>query len=450
MRAPVTFLLVLFLSAAATRPAAAGGPDRDLPGLSPGLLQGLASENAGRRRAALAHLLELPDAPRRPGWRRAERILAKMLRRDPDPRLRGLAARCLYLEPSPENGARIARRFSEERNWRAQRGLMEALEGFTDPGLLALLERGVFDSADPGFRALQVEALGRAGGGISRAFLLRIAKMSLPWPVTQAVAAALARQPVKEAVDRLLALLESGDAGVRSVAFWALVRLTGNRDLPARADAWARWWAARRAEFRFPGRDAAGRTVSASPATVPTYHDIPIRGRRIVFCLDVSASMWGPKFEAARAELSRAVRALPPDRRFAVITFNEHPRPWRRELVPARPFQKIECLAFLDGLTTKMYTNLYDTLELALGFAGLGPRALRDPPGADDVFLLTDGEPNRGRHRDREGILRALDGIDPRRRVRIHTISIGDAPRALLRAIAARHGGRHVFLPAKR
>ncbi len=76
--------------------------------------------------------------------------------------------------------------------------------------------------------------------------------------------------------------------------------------------------------------------------------------------------------------------------------------------------------------------------------------ALKDAPGVDDVFILTDGEPNRGRYRDQKGILAGLKALDPRKLVRIHAISIGDAPKELMAAIAAQQGGRHAHVDARR
>jgi uncharacterized protein with von Willebrand factor type A (vWA) domain len=166
--------------------------------------------------------------------------------------------------------------------------------------------------------------------------------------------------------------------------------------------------------------------------------------------MDVSASMWGPKIEAAMAELARAVQSLSTRNRFNVIFFNEHPFVWRDELIPAFPFQKQECVASFSDLETKNYTNIYDTLERALGLAGLGRYARADAPGVDDVFILTDGEPNRGRFRDLKGILAGLSEVDPKKLVRIHAISIGDDPKELMAAIALQQGGRHVHVEARK
>ena len=68
----------------------------------------------------------------------------------------------------------------------------------------------------------------------------------------------------------------------------------------------------------------------------------------------------------------------------------------------------------------------------------------------DEVFLLTDGEPNRGRYKDTRAILAGLAALDPKRTVRIHTVSVGEDPKALMSAVAKRHGGRHYHVEAKK
>jgi hypothetical protein len=318
---------------------------------------------------------------------------------------------------------------------------------------VAWLEKKSFGDPRMDIQPLWIEALGMCEGEQVLDRLAKLAAIPLKWPAAQAVAISLGRHPSVLAVDRLVDLLWSEDPGVRSAAYESLVKITGKRDLPEAAAPWVEWWGKNRETAKLPaGRppDEEVRTVPAEPGTVPTYYDIPIRGRRVVFCLDVSASMWGPKFDAAKAELDRAIRTLRTNQRFNVIFFNEHPYPFAADLAPAYPFQKLSCVTTFEDLETKKFTNIFDTLERALGYAGIGRFALEDPPGVDDVFILTDGEPNRGRRKDTKGILAGLAELDPAKRVRIHTISIGDDPKDLMEKIAAQQGGRHHHVDAEK
>ena len=102
-------------------------------------------------------------------------------------------------------------------------------------------------------------------------------------------------------------------------------------------------------------------------------------------------------------------------------------------------------------------TNTYLALMSALGEdvedKRRGPQTFRteaEKEPVDTIFFLTDGEPNRGRRKDTRGILAGLAELDPGGKVRIHTISIGEDPKALMAAIAADRGGRHVHVPAKK
>ncbi len=415
------------------------------------VLAGLRARDPDARRQAIDALLADPGALGEEEFGKARRVLLDLLEGDPRPEVRGLAARALATRRTTESDVRTVERLGREDDWRAQRPMLDALAGCRDEAVLALLVRRAFGDPRLDVRALWVEALGRLDHPRAAETLRSLAGAPLDWPVAIAAALALSRHAHPESVRRLIDLLWSDDDGVRTAAHESLVALTGERALPAKPGPWAEWWERRKEGFVFPGPPAPGEvvaTVPAEPATVPTYYDIPIRGRRVVFCLDVSASMWGMKSEAASRELERAVRSLPSFCRFAVIFFNEHPLPWREEMTPAYPFQKLACVATFAGLETKKYTNIFDTLERALGFAGLGRYALPDPPGVDDVFLLTDGEPNRGRYRDTDGILAGLRELDPRGSVRIHTVSVGEKPRALLELIAKEHGGRHAHVEA--
>ena len=444
---PARFLLVLLFAATSS---ADGDPFADF-------LSGARSGSEDRRREALEAVLASPGLVPEGSVDRARRLLLDVLEKDSEAELRGLAGRCLRHFRSTETDGRILQQLSRERDHRSQRALLDAVSGYPDEALAALVEKRAFREPREDVRCLWVEALGRSGRPEALETLVRLARAPAPWPIGQAAAVALAEHPTPAVVDVLIDLLWSGFDGVRSAAHESLEQVTGNRDLPAEAARWVEWWGQVREGFEFPGSkpgaeagDGDVQTVPSDPATLPTYYDIPIRGRRVIFVMDISASMWGPKSEAALAELSRAVRTLRTTNRFNVIFFNEHPYPWRKELLPAFPYQKLECVTSFQELETKKYTNIYNSIERALGFAGLGRFALEDPPGVDDVFVLTDGEPNRGRYRDQRGILAGLDALDPMKRVRIHAISIGDAPKDLMQAIAKQHGGRHVHIDARR
>ena len=160
-----------------------------------------------------------------------------------------------------------------------------------------------------------------------------------------------------------------------------------------------------------------------------------MHGSKVVFVFDVSASM-RYKLPLAYDQLARAVKALPSRSLFEVVFFNEFVRPWRGRLSHADPVTKELLVRHLPEIEIKSYTNIYDSLDRAL--------AMRP----DEIFLISDGEPNRGRWRLPRDILREVAKLNTRK-VRINTISVvrrvdGDKHVTLLREIAESHGGTHV------
>src|SRR5207244_1172412 len=126
------------------------------------------------------------------------------------------------------------------------------------------------------------------------------------------------------AVPPLLALLGHKAVEVRVHAWESLTRITRRSIAPDRA-AWEAWWRAQAgkapAVLERPSDDPYG---DAPPAHVPTYYGIAI-GRpraRVVFCLDVSASMWGDGIDHARAHLAATIRELPSTCAFEIVTFH--------------------------------------------------------------------------------------------------------------------------------
>ena len=235
-------------------------------------------------------------------------------------------------------------------------------------------------------------------------------------------------------------MLGTSDPGLLTAAVESLTRLTGmryGRDVVL----WKTWWGTRNKDepLAQPKPDRNGRRryaheIDDKPIR-PYYFGLPVHGKKVVFVFDVSASM-RYKLPLAYDQLSRAVKALPSTSSFEVIFFNEHVWSWRGRLSFADPVTKERLVRHLKTIEIKSYTNLYDSLEKAIG---LGP---------DEIFVISDGEPNRGRWRSARDILRELKKLNARR-TPIHTISVvrtvdGDKHVGLLRAIAEQHGGQAV------
>jgi Mg-chelatase subunit ChlD len=252
-------------------------------------------------------------------------------------------------------------------------------------------------------------------------------------------------------LDALARLLEHPDPAPRVHAWEALTRLT-RAALPADAAAWRAWLDAHpdAQAHCASAQDPAGaaddaRYEAPTPLHVPHYYGIPIARPRshVVFCLDISQSMYGRGIEQARGELERTLRDLPTTTSFEVIAFNERVLPLFGALVPAHPVVKSLALTRLAALETLSYTNLYDAVELAFGYGGIGDLALDRPERLDAIFLLSDGAPNRGRFRREARVVRAIADLS-RGRVPVHCVAAGEEVFPLLQRIASATGGRFV------
>ena len=290
---------------------------------------------------------------------------------------------------------------------------------------------------DPLLRAIYVRLLGE----MQPASVRMHASVALHWCAQAAAAHALARDRDPAVLGILVKLLDAGEPGLVTAAAESLTRLTGQkhgRDIVK----WRVWYSERKADApipeRKPARDDGKRRyaheVEDDPIR-PYYFGIPMRGSRVVFVFDISASM-RYKLPLAYDQLARAVKALPSRSLFEVVFFNEFVKPWRGRLSHADPVTKELLVRHLPEIEIKSYTNIYDSLEKALAM------------NPDEVFLISDGEPNRGRWRLPRDILRELGKINTRR-VRINTISVvrtvdGDKHVGLLKKIAEAHGGQAV------
>ena len=155
-----------------------------------------------------------------------------------------------------------------------------------------------------------------------------------------------------------------------------------------------------------------------------------------MFCLDVSQSMYGPALDRCRRELLITLKQCTTSHRFEVIAFNENVVPWAKRLVRAHPVQKERAIDWFLALEPTSHTNLYDAVELAFGYAGRGRRAALSPERLDAVYLLSDGEPNRGRHLQPDPIVKAIGELS-QGDVPVHTVGAGEIAIHLLKRIAA-------------
>ncbi|MFO0904970.1 MAG: hypothetical protein U0939_18335 [Pirellulales bacterium] len=181
-------------------------------------------------------------------------------------------------------------------------------------------------------------------------------------------------------------------------------------------------------------------------ASSARFFGVAAEGDTIVYIVDSSRSMIGPRFEAAKYELLYSIQHLRPTQKFYVYFFDGLTKPMvlgdDRPYTPAPVYATREnqalLAAWVGAVANGPWTNPSQAVASALQFH------------PDSLFLLTDGD-----FTDRGETLRILarENLDSLRRPKttIHTIGLHSrAAEGTLKNIARRHGGVYRFIPAAR
>jgi HEAT repeat protein len=207
---------------------------------------------------------------------------------------------------------------------------------------------------------------------------------------------------------------------VRGVFADALFALTGI-DFGPEPDRWQAWLAEAGSTFEPPVRRPQ-RSAPDAHATQGHLLDLPLESEHVAFVLDASHSMGDPirfgaqttKREALQKSLEIVFAKLPPGSFVNLITYATEPRAYKPALFAATPPARQSALLFMEKLAPDGRTNMYDSLEIALG-----------DPQADTVVLVSDGAPNEGKRRTRTAILAGIRQLNRYRLARIHTVEVG-------------------------
>src|SRR5690606_9155766 len=132
--------------------------------------------------------------------------------------------------------------------------------------------------------------------------------------------------------------------------------------------------------------------------------------------------------------LARVIKKLPADTSINIILFDGQFRPWQKELQSLAGRGRDKALEFVRSISTGGGTNVFDSLEHAL-----------EDRRVDTIYLMTDGEPTRGRITDPDGIVTEIERLNRVRGVTIHCIAFGEES-DLLKRLAAGNGGDYRFV----
>lgn len=245
----------------------------------------------------------------------------------------------------------------------------------------------------------------------------------------------------KDGLKALIERLPDASWRLRYDIITALKDLTG-KEFGFDAKAWVNWYQANKDKIeimpKVGGKQAdfgSSKQPDLSGETIPTFFDIFIPGRDIVFIIDFSGSMkYGVgdedvkgerKIDIALNELEKTLKLLPAEVRFNIIILStEATRYGKRKasktMLQATEANKKAALDFVKSLWDRLEDikrgrgDHYDALIEALS-----------EPEVDTVFLLSDGKPTYGTYIHQDNIIENIYRFNRFKKVVINTITTG-------------------------
>ncbi|MHC4133932.1 MAG: HEAT repeat domain-containing protein [Planctomycetota bacterium] len=339
--------------------------------------------------------------------------------------------------------------------------------------LIALLE-----DAEPGLRVMAASTLGeRKQAEAVPALVARLT--ATDWSLRKAAAEALGRIRSKASIEPVLERFAVEEGLMRDVLHKTLVAITG-QDFRYRVANWRRWWEQYGEGFTVPSdaevaeakRRAARALDGYATPGKRRYHKIETFSRKMIFVIDVSASMKDKiiipadaqadaherfpdrrKLEIAKAELIGLLATLDDRVLFNIITFAGRVKAWRPKLVSGmQKTAAIKYAAKLRPIQTsgrrssgeEQLTNTWGALMRAFGVADEAVPDWRARTRVDTIFLVTDGTPTTGRVQEVPKLIRAITEMNRSRGTIIHVICFDKVTGRRLRPLAEQNGGELV------
>lgn len=364
-----------------------------------------------------------------------------------------------------------------------RRAVIKALENQKDPaGAAPLIE--ALDDQVPGLRVMAAVALGELKAKQAAGRLIELLGDS-DWSLRKAATEALARIRVKESIEPLLQRFEKDKGLMTEVLYKALVAITG-QDFRYNAENWRRWWdrwgegfvVPTEAELAVMKKKAEEAMKGYYNPNKKKYHKIETLSRKMVFVIDISASMSNKivippnapeevrkefpdrvKIEIAKKELIDLLATLPANVHFNIITFAGRVKLWQDGLVSASmrtaAIKYVSKLKALEpprggkkkssGSGEEQKTNTYGALMAAFGLQDVAVPNWKARTKVDTIFLVTDGVPTTGKIVEVPKLVDAITDINRTRGVIIHVIVFDRQEGKKLTELATRNGGQCVI-----
>ncbi|MCZ6691704.1 MAG: HEAT repeat domain-containing protein [Planctomycetota bacterium] len=258
------------------------------------------------------------------------------------------------------------------------------------------------------------------------------------WQVRAQAVVVLRSIRQKRCIPPLIKSLGKENGRLKDDVHRALVDLTRMK-MDSYLDDWQGWWKDNEDTFEVP--DRKGEFADGTPTRrrgkddQATFFKRVVHSRKMIFLIDLSQSMkeeYVPlgttgtqqpgseekerKIDVAKKELIGLIEQLKPNTNFNIFFFTAFPQPWKESLQKATPKNRELAIKFVEKAQPAGVTNIYDTLERALG-----------DKDVDTIYLLTDGIPTAGKHKHPRlnEFKIAVNELNQHRRVKINTISFG-------------------------
>jgi HEAT repeat protein len=380
-----------------------------------------------------------------------------------------------------------------DKSWDVRRRALQAILAAGKPESAAVIAPLCADP-EPAVRCTALDGLTSLGS--DKVVAPAIASLGDPmWQVRKSAIAALTKVRSAESIDPMIRALEKEEGVLVPEIAEGLACLTG-QDLGSDAEKWKAWWAGAKANFALPSAEAIAylRTRHEARTGGPPreyqksgtveYHGIDTPSRSILFIIDVSGSMESvvtekerfesghyPSFkriDIVKTELQRTLDHLEPFVHFNILAFATDVDFWKKQLVPANVLNKAAAKDWAGGLLAiggnskedlaavglmgsanldKGKTNTYGALMAGLSVKpGVRTGEKSYAVEVDTIFFLSDGRPTVGDFVDPDDILREVLAANELRKVKIHTIAIGEFQKDFMRKIAEKTGGVFVDL----
>lgn len=277
------------------------------------------------------------------------------------------------------------------------------------------------------------------------------------------------------------ALLERGkkEEGVLQRNFFVGMARIVQESVPATIEAWESWWKANREDFlkKIEAREDNALPLEDDPPDVlvetnqgsSSFYGITTNSKHVIYVVDISGSMNADakdpgkenadpdskkRIDIAREELKKAINGLTSkegDERgeasFNIVIFSTDVEVYKPgKMVDATKTAKEAAMKWIDEkIQCAFQTNIYDAIEQAFNVISASSDAKNLSKGADTIFLMTDGGPNRGKFIEPKLIIEEVKRLNAVRKITLHTIGVGEGHLAgFLQQLAAANGGQYI------